>query len=52
MDAQKIIRQINTLLREAECNSNNAAAGYDEGWYCGEANAYEIVLQLLKEEED
>ena len=44
----RIIEEIKNLMNEANKNSENAACGYDEGWYNGEANAYEIVLKILK----
>ena len=46
---EKIINEIKYLLKESEQNSNNAACGYDEGWYNGECNAYEIVLETLED---
>ena len=27
---------------------HNAPPGYDEGWYNGECNAYEIILEQLE----
>lgn len=46
---EEVINTIKWLLKEAEQNSKNAAMGYDEGWYNGECNAYEIVLEILEE---
>lgn len=46
---KEVIEYIKWLLRVAENNSNNAAMGYDEGWYNGECNAYEIVLEKLED---
>ena len=43
------IDNIKYLLKESERHSNHAAMGYDEGWYNGECNAYEIVLEILEE---
>lgn len=42
------INEIKKLLEEADKNADNAACGYDEGWYNGEGNAYETVLEILK----
>ncbi len=39
---------IKQLLKESEKYSNNAAPGYDEGWYNGEKNAYNNVLDIIK----
>lgn len=39
---------IKQLLKESEKYSDNAAAGYDEGWYNGEKNAYNNVLDIIK----
>ena len=47
---ESVISKIQKLLKEAQFNSDNSAAGYDEGWYNGEVNAYEKVLNLLKEQ--
>lgn len=46
---EEAIEKIKYLLKESEQHSNNAAMGYDEGWYNGECNAYEIVLEILEE---
>lgn len=43
------IKQIEGLRKESDDNSEHAAAGYDEGWYVGETNAYDKVLDILKE---
>lgn len=48
MNIKKAINEIEKLLEEAYKNADNAACGYDEGWYFGETNAYEIVLEILK----
>lgn len=45
---EEVVNNIKYLLKEAECNSNNYAMGYYEGWYNGECNAYEIVLEMLE----
>lgn len=42
------IEQIESLLEKADVHSEVAAPGYDEGWYNGEAYAYEKVLDILK----
>lgn len=42
------IKKIESLLEKADAQSEVAAAGYDEGWYNGEAYAYEKVLDILK----
>lgn len=39
---------IKQLLEESEKYSDNAATGYDEGWYNGEKNAYNNVLDIIK----
>ena len=44
-DAISVIRR---LLAGANKNAREAAAGYDEGWYSGEAEAYENVLVILE----
>lgn len=46
---KKVIDDIKWLLKEAEQYSKNAACGYYEGWYNGECNAYEIVLEKLED---
>lgn len=45
---EEVVINIKYLLREAEQNGNYSAMGYDEGWYNGECNAYEIVLEMLE----
>ena len=45
---ENAINEIKKLLEEASKNADNAACGYDNGWYCGEENAYETVLEILK----
>lgn len=45
---KEVIDDIKYLLKESEWNSNHAAMGYDDGWYNGECNAYEIVLEKLE----
>lgn len=45
---EQAINQIKALKEESLRNAYNAAAGYDEGWYVGEDNAYEKVLELLE----
>lgn len=42
-----VISEIRRLLGEAYINGRNAAAGYDEGWYNGAAEAYENVLEMM-----
>ena len=44
---EEVVSNIKYLLKEAEQNSKNSAYGYDEGWYNGECNAYEVVLEML-----
>lgn len=39
---------IEQLLKESEKYSDNAAAGYDEGWYNGELNDYSKVLDIIE----
>lgn len=48
-DIENIIKNIEDLLKESEASSENAAPGYDEGWFCGEINAYNKVLDIMKE---
>lgn len=45
---QEAINNIKYLLKESERHSQHAAMGYDEGWYNGECNAYETVLEILE----
>lgn len=45
---EDIIHKISSLASNADANSKKAAAGYDEGWYNGEANAYDTVLSILR----
>lgn len=45
---KEVINDIKWLLKESEQHSRNVAFGYDEGWYNGECNAYEIVLEKLE----
>lgn len=49
--SKNIIDEIRALLKESEKNEDSAAAGYDDGWYSGEVNAYSKVLVLLEKEE-
>lgn len=44
---EKIIKEINKLLEESEQHCENAAAGFDEGFYSGECNAYSNVIDIL-----
>lgn len=44
----KLYADIKHLLKEADDHSRNSASGYDEGWYNGECNAYEIILEQLE----
>lgn len=44
----KLYDDIKHLMKEADEHSRNSAAGYDEGWYNGEENAYEIILEKLE----
>lgn len=48
IDIEIAMNKIKYLLKEAEHNSKDSAMGYDEGWYNGECNAYEIVLEILE----
>ncbi len=47
MNIENAISEIKRLLEEASKNADNSACGYDNGWYCGEENAYETVLEIL-----
>jgi hypothetical protein len=49
INIQEAINDIKYRLKESERHSQRAAMGYDEGWYNGECNAYEIVLEILEE---
>lgn len=44
-DLKNTIKQ---LLAESGKYADNAAAGYDEGWYTGEINAYSKVLDIIE----
>ena len=48
MNIKKAINEIEKLLEEADAHAEYAADGYDLGWYNGEGNAYETVLEILK----
>lgn len=48
MNIKKAISKIERLLEEANKNADSSACGYDDGWYNGEGNAYETVLEILK----
>lgn len=43
-----VTENIKQLLEESEKYSDNAAPGYDEGWYNGEMNAYNNVLDIIE----
>lgn len=45
---REVFNDIKWLLKEAEKYSRNSACEYDEGWYNGKCDAYEIVLEKLK----
>ena len=47
MNIEKAIKEIKSYLEEAEEMAKNSACGYDEVWYNGECNAFEIVLEIL-----
>ena len=44
----KVIDQINQMLLEANKRADEAAMGYDEGFYVGKSEALEEVLSLLE----
>ena len=44
----EVSKFLNESLEESAKNSNMAAAGYDEGWYAGEMNAYEKVFNFIE----
>lgn len=46
---ENTIKEIEELLKEAEQNCEGAAAGYDEGFYSGECNAYSNILNILND---
>lgn len=45
---EKVLQELKRLREEADKNCNNAAAGYDEGCYAGEEDAYRIAIKLLE----
>ena len=45
---ESIESEVSKLLNESLEESNMAAAGYDEGWYAGEMNAYEKVFNFIE----
>lgn len=45
---EEIISEIKVHQQRALYNADNAADGYDSGFYDGEDNAYSIVLDLFK----
>lgn len=49
---ENAIKEIEELLKEAEQNCEGAAAGFDEGFYSGECNAYSNVLNILNKRDD
>lgn len=44
----EVSKLLNESLEESAKNLNMAAAGYDEGWYAGEMNAYEKVFNFIE----
>ena len=44
---EKVIKEINKLLEESEQYCESVAAGFDEGFYSGECNAYSNVRNIL-----
>ena len=40
-------RKLEALWKEAEQHCSLAAAGYDEGYYAGESNAYSVAMEIL-----
>lgn len=49
MNIENAINEIKAYLKDAEEMAKNAACGYDERWYSGECNAFEIALKILVE---
>lgn len=47
---EAIIIKIENMLKEAEKNSDDSAAGYDKGYFNGMIEAFDKVLKLLKTE--
>ena len=47
-DIYTIVCEVENLLKEADHHATYAADGYDAGWYNGEGNAYETVLEILQ----
>ena len=46
---EKAVVQIEALLAESYKSDENAADGYDAGYYTGEIGAYENALKIIKE---
>ena len=44
---EKVTKEINKLLEESEQHCESAAAGFDEGFYSSECNAYSNVIDIL-----
>lgn len=44
----KAYHDLNTLHRNAENQGRTAAAGYDDGFYAGECEAYEQAISLIE----
>ena len=44
---ENVIKEIEELLKEAEQHCESAAAGFDEGFYSGECNAYSNMIDIL-----
>ena len=44
---ENVIKEIDKLLQEAEHHCESAAAGFDEGFYSGECNAYSNAINIL-----
>ena len=41
---EKLIDEINKMLDIASKNADNAAAGYDEGFYVGKGEAMNVIM--------
>jgi hypothetical protein len=45
---KELLNEVKNLLSESKKRSGEASCGYDEGWYNGEVNAYEIVINQIE----
>jgi hypothetical protein len=45
----KLINEVEKMLKEANKEADSSASGYDQGFYVGKGEALEEVLKLLEE---